>query len=226
MRHGRRAHARRPRATGPYLGAERAAGAGRADRADGADGAGRADGALRPAPAAGIRPDSPAQALAYLAGALDYLAHADAASWPDGQQADCLRALAVAESRQVAAHARVLAAFSVPGGDLAGDGHRSPRAWLTWQTQATRRAAAGQVSWMRRLDDHPAVAAALAAGTVSVSWARQITEWTDRLPEAARHSGDQSLLEAAGCGTGLAGLAGLAEDLRRQHPPDDGDDGF
>ena len=133
-----------------------------------------------------MRPDSPAQALALLGAALDYLAHADAGSWPDGLQADCLRALAVAESRQAAAHARVLAAFTVPGGGLAGDGHRSPRVWLTWQTQATRRAAAGQVGWMRRLEAHPLIADALAGGRVSLSWARQIIDWTGRLPEDAR----------------------------------------
>ena len=50
-----------------------------------------------------------AQALAYLSGALEFLARADPASWPVGLQADCLRALAAAESRQAAAHARLLA---------------------------------------------------------------------------------------------------------------------
>ena len=142
-------------------------------------------------------------------------------------QADCLRALAVAESQQVAAHARALAAFSVPGGGLAGDGHRSPRMWLTWQTQATRRAAAAHVSWMRRLADHPVIAAALADGQVSVSWARQITEWTSRLPEDVRGDADLRLLDAARLGVDLPGLADIAEDLRRQHAsPDSDDDGF
>jgi hypothetical protein len=118
-----------------------------------------------------VVPDGPAQALAFLSGALDYLAHADAGSWPEGLQADCLRALAVAESRSVAAHARVLAAFSVPGGGLNGDGHRSPRVWLSWQAQATRPAAGARVAWMRRLGRHPLIAAALANGQMSVSWA-------------------------------------------------------
>ena len=86
---------------------------------------------------------------------LEYLARADAAEWTAGLQADCLRALAVAESQHAAAHARVLAAFAVPGGGLAGDGHRSPRVWLTWQTKATRRAAAAQAARMRTLQAHP-----------------------------------------------------------------------
>ena len=60
-----------------------------------------------------------------------------------------------------------------------------------------------------------------------MSWARQICEWTDRLPEHARNSADRTLLDAAGRGTGLAGLADIAEDLRRQHAaPDADDDGF
>ena len=119
--------------------------------------------------------DSPAQALAFLSRALEFLAHANPAGWAEGVQADCLRALAVAESQQTAAHARVLRAFSVAGG-LAGDGHRSPRVWLTWQTAATRRAAATKVSWMHRLTAHPHVAAALASAAISVSWAQQIMD--------------------------------------------------
>ena len=88
--------------------------------------------------AGGVRPDSPAEALAFVSAGLEFLAHADPAEWGEGLQADCLRALAVAESRQAAAHAKVLSAFSVPGGGLAGDGHRSPRVWLTWQCAARR----------------------------------------------------------------------------------------
>jgi len=175
-----------------------------------------------------VLPDSPAQALAFLSAALEFLAHADAAEWPAGQQADCLRALAVAESRQAAAHARVLAAFSVPGGGLAGDGHRSPRVWLTWQTAATRRAAATRVSWMHRLAGHPVVQAALADGGVSLSWAQQVIDWTARLPDDVRGAADEELLAAARAGASLADLAGIAEELARQHarPDDDDDDGF
>jgi hypothetical protein len=170
----------------------------------------------------------PAQALASLTAALDFLAHADPAEWPQGLQADCLRALAVAESRQAAAHARVLKAFSVPGGGLAGDGHRSPRVWLTWQTAATRRAAATRVSWMHRLQAHPVVAAAMAAGTLSVSWAGQICAWTDQLPDEHRDAADGELLTAAANSASLADLAQIAEELRRQHaePDTEDDDGF
>ncbi len=135
----------------------------------------------------------------------------------------------MAESRQAAAHARVLAAFSVPGGGVAGDGHRSPRVWLTWQTAATRKAAATKVSWMHRLAAHPAVADALAGASVSVSWAQQIMDWTKPLPDQVRDQADQELLAAAAAGASLPDLAGIAEDIRREHarPDDDGDgDGF
>lgn len=147
--------------------------------------------------------------------------------WPEGVQADCLRVLAVAESRQAAVHARVLSAFSVPGGGLAGDGHGSARVWLTWQTQATGRAAAGKVGWMRRLAAHPLIAAALAGGQLSVSWAQQLIEWSARLPADARDDADGRFLAAAANGASLTTLAGLAEDLRREHAvPDEDGDGF
>ena len=172
----------------------------------------------------GVQASDPVEALAFLRAGLEYLAHAEAADWTAGMQADCLRALAVAESQHAAAHARVLAAFAVPGGGLNGDGHRSPRVWLTWQTQATRRAAATHVARMHDLEAHPRVAAALAAGQVSLSWARQITDWTGPLPEEHRDDGDAELLAAAAAGTDLPGLAGIAEELRRQHASADAGD--
>src|SRR5215469_4535654 len=176
----------------------------------------------------GARVTDPVQALALLSAALDFLAHGDAGEWAEGVQADCLRALAVAESQQTAAHARVLRAFSVPGGGLAGDGHRSPRVWLTWQTSATRRAASAKVSWMHRLAAHPVVAAALAAAAVSVSWGQQIMDWTRTLPDHVRDDADGELLAAAAAGASLTDLALIAQELHREHaePDDDGDDGF
>ena len=142
-------------------------------------------------------------------------------------QADCLRALAVAESRQTAAHARMLRAFSVPGGGLQGDGHRSPRMWLSWQTQATGKAAAAKVAWMRRLEAHPLIAAALADGRVPESRARLFCDWSDRLPEAVRADADGQFLAASDRGADLVDLAALAEDLHRRHASCDEDqDGF
>ncbi|HUD79840.1 MAG TPA: hypothetical protein VMR00_18495, partial [Streptosporangiaceae bacterium] len=164
----------RPGSTGSHAGAPGSAGPGSAGPGPAAPEIGSSDssshgsgsGSSSPVPA------DAGQALAWLSGGLDFLAHADASEWPAGLQADCLRALAVAESRQAAVHARVLAAFCVPGGGLAGDGHRSARVWLSWQTQSTARSAAVKVGWKNRLAGHPVLAAALAAGTISVSWAQ------------------------------------------------------
>ncbi len=163
-----------------------------------------------------------------MSAALEFLAGADPTEWPAGLQADCLRALAVAESRATAVHARVLAAFCVPGGGLNGDGHRSARVWLSWQTQSTARSAAGKVGWKNRLAGHPVLAAALAAGTISVSWAAQFAAWTDDLPCDVRDQADADFLTGAGRGADLGTLAQLAEDLRRRHagPGDDGEKEF
>ena len=163
-----------------------------------------------------------------MSAALEFLAGADPTEWPAGLQADCLRALAVAESRATAVHARVLAAFCVPGGGLNGDGHRSARVWLSWQTQSTARSAAVKVGWKNRLAGHPVLAAALAAGTISVSWAAQFAAWTDDLPCDVRDQADADFLTGAGRGADLGTLAQLAEDLRRRHagPGDDGEKEF
>jgi hypothetical protein len=82
---------------------------------------------------------------------------------------------------------------------------------------------------MHRLDGHPVVAAALAGGTISLSWAAQVMDWTRTLPEDVRDDADSELLAAAANGASLADLAGIAEELAREHaaPDDDGDgDGF
>lgn len=169
------------------------------------------------------RPTTAAQALQWLDAALQYLVGDNIAEWTAGEQADCLRAIAVAEARQAALHANVLSAFCSAGGGLAGDGHRSPRVWLTWQTQATPRAAAGKVAWMRRLAAHPALADSLAGGTVAESLAAQIAAWSERLPEPVRNDADAALLDAAASGADLDALASLADEQQRAHAEPDRD---
>jgi hypothetical protein len=63
---------------------------------------------------------------------------------------------------------------------------------------------------------------------VSASWARQITKWTDPLPEDVRGEADVFLLDAAGRGMDLDELGKLAEAIRSQcsGADNDGDDGF
>src|SRR5215469_13017003 len=161
----------------------------------------------------GQPPATAGEALWAISAGLDYLNAADVASLTTAEQAGCLRALEQATARHTAARSRVLAAFHAQDG-CAGDGHRSTRTWLRWQTRISGGAASDAISWMRRLPAHPAVAGALAAGRVSASWARHICEWTDVLPADYRSDADQILLGAAAGGAELRDLSDLAEEIR------------
>jgi hypothetical protein len=149
-------------------------------------------------------PATAGEALSAISAGLSYLNAADAASLTTAEQADCLRALEQAAAMHTAARARVLAAFHARGG-CEDDGHGSTRTWLKWQTRITGGAAAGAIGWTRRLSAHPAVGDALAGAEISESWARQICEWTEKLPETHRHAADGSCSAprraAPGCGT-------------------------
>ena len=166
-------------------------------------------------------------ALALLDRALDHLNAADAASLPASVQAEALRALGRAEAKHAAARARVLGAFAVQRG-FEDDGHGTARTWLKWQTRVTYGAAAAAVASARRLAAHPAIHQALADGELSPSWARQICEWTERLPEDRRGDADEILAGAARGGADLAALAGLAQEMyeRSYRDSEEPEDGF
>jgi Domain of unknown function (DUF222)/HNH endonuclease len=178
-------------------------------------------------PATSAAPASAADAVAMVAAGLGWLAAADVASMPSAVQADCLRGLERASSVHIAARSRVLSAFHAQGG-YEDDGQGSARTWLKWQTRITGGAAYGALGWMHRLAGHRGVADALGAGEISESWARQICDWTDTLPEEVRGEADVFLLTAAARGAELRDLGKLAEEIARQcaRPDTDGDDGF
>jgi len=171
-------------------------------------------------------PRDTGEALAALDAALGYLAHADAAALTTGEQADCLRGLERAEAVRIAARSSVLAAFNAIAG-YEDDGQRSAKSWLRWQARITGAAAGAATAWMRRLAAHPAVRDALAAGLISPSWAREVCDWSDLLPDRVRGDADAILLAAAAAGARLEDLAGLAEEMRARtaEPDGDGDDG-
>lgn len=173
-------------------------------------------------------PSSASEALAALRGGLAFLAGADPRTLTSVERADCLRELERAESVRVAARSAVLTAFEADCG-FADDGHGGSRSWLRWQARITGAAAAGAVRWTRRLAEHQAVRGALAGGELSVSWAREICDWTDQLPGDVRDDADAILLAASAAGAELADLAALAQELRArtaQPDQDDPDDGF
>jgi hypothetical protein len=158
---------------------------------------------------------------------LSLLAGLDPTELTSAEQADCLRALERAHAQLLAARSAVLAAFTAARA-FEDDAAGGPRSWLRWQTRITTAAACDAVAWTQRLAGHPAISAALASGEVSVSWARKICWWTDRLPAGARGGADQILLDAAARGAGLRDLGGLAEEIHRAtaSPDTDNDDGF
>jgi hypothetical protein len=164
------------------------------------------------------------EALAMLDRALDVLAAADAGSLPVQVQADALRGLGRAAARQTAISSRVLSVFMAQDG-CAADGQGTAKTWLRWQTRITAHAAAAAVGWARRLDAHPAIGAALAAGDLSPSWARLLCAWTERLPEEHRGDAGQILADAARGGADLTDLAGLAEEMLRRAAGPDADPG-
>jgi len=171
-------------------------------------------------------PATAGEALVAISAGLRYLNQVDAAGLTSAEQADCLRGLAQAEATHTAARSRVLAAFSANAG-YEDDGHGTAKTWLRWQTRITSSAAGAAVGWARRLAAHPAVARALGAGQMSPSWARQVCDWSDLLPEQHRADADRILLAAAAGGAELADLGALAEEMRRRLArPDTDDDGF
>jgi len=178
------------------------------------------------APAA-VVPGNAGQAVAMAHAGLDWLAAADPAVLTTVEQADCLRGLEQVAAKHTAARSKVLRAFHARSG-YKDDGHGSAKSWLAWQTRVTDGAAGGAMGWMRRLSAHPAAAEALASGQISQSWARQICDWTDLLPEDRRPDADVVLLGAAAGGASLQELDALAGEMRRRcaTPDADRDDGF
>src|SRR5215470_15697533 len=160
----------------------------------------------------GQEPANVVEALSMLDRALDALTNADVGSLPTPAQAQALRALERAEAKHTAARAHMLAAFTAQDG-YEDDGQGSAAMWLRWQARVTKAAAVGAVGWMRRLAAHPVIAAALAEGELSASWARAVCGWSDRLPAEMREDADRILAAAAAGGAELADLAGLAQQM-------------
>jgi hypothetical protein len=169
-------------------------------------------------------PLNAADALAMAQSGLAFLATCEAAELPVAVQADVLAGLERAEAGLTAARSSVLAVFSA-GRGYEADGQFGPRPWLRAFTRVTAGAAAGSLAWMRRLQAHPLVAAALAAEAITTSWAREICAWTGRLPAGLARDADAILLAAAAAGADLPDLAMLAAEMLERSAGPDGDDG-
>src|SRR5215469_818977 len=158
------------------------------------------------------------EALGMLRTVMGYLS-ADASEMGAEAQAECLLVLEEMDAVKTATRARVLGAFTA-GQGYAADADYSPRSWLIHRIRITRGAAAGHLAWVRRAAGHPRVAAALAAGEISESYARKICEWDDKLPRDCRDAADAILLAAAAAGADLNDLVELAAEMYARSLPD------
>src|SRR6185437_58451 len=151
-------------------------------------------------------------AAGMLDASLDHLAGTDWASLGTGAHGQMLALLQRAQAKLTAVSAAVLSAFTAQSG-YEPDGCRSARAWLVGRNGMTRGAAGGAVGWHKRLARHSRIAAVMAAGVITESWAREIADWTDKLPAEKRDEADQILLDAAAGGLSLEDLSVLARTI-------------
>ncbi len=161
---------------------------------------------------------SAADAIATVRAGLGFLAGADATQMPVQTQAECLQMLEQVTAMGIAARTSILAAFTSAQGYCA-DADYSPRAWLVHRTRVTGAAAVGYTAWVGRAAGHPQVAAVLAAGEMSESYARAICGWTGKLPADCRADADAILVAAAAAGMDLRDLTALAAEIYARSLP-------
>src|SRR5580692_10037489 len=171
---------------------------------------------------------SVAEALRVANATMDYLNGPEAADLDPAGCGAVLRSLGEVQAKFTAAHAAVLARFDAA--DAHGsDGYGTSASWLDAMANMTRPDAKAEVRQMRLLRDHPALAAALAAGDISKSWALAIADWTRKLPAELRAETIKILVQAALAGASrddLRTIAGVALEKWRASRPDADDDGF
>jgi hypothetical protein len=170
-----------------------------------------------------VSPATAAEALGMLTAAMSYLATTDPAQLTVGEQAQCLRTLEQVDAMETAARASFLGAFTTAKG-YCDDGAYSARVWLIHQTRVTKVTATRHTAWDRRVRAHPRIAAVLATGELTESYAATVCQWTDQLPEDCRDNADAILTEAALTGMDLRDLAALAAEIQARADPGTGDD--
>ena len=170
---------------------------------------------------------SVADALQASRAAAAYL-NSPAAGGLDGPaRGEALEQLGAITSLLGAASNAILRRFDA-GDDHDADGYATSAAWLAGKTHLGRKDAKAAVRQMRLLGRHPVLDAATAAGTLTISWAREIAGWTGRIDHhELRQQADQILAEAAAGGADLDDLRLLAQaayEAWRAQDPDPDDD--
>ena len=173
-------------------------------------------------------PLSVAEALRMAEAAMDFL-NGDGRDALDGASAGgVLESMGAISAKFTAARSATLSTFDAARGHDA-DGYGSSAAWLAAKNKVTRKDANAEVRLMRQLRQHPVLADALARRDITESWARQLADWTRRLPADWRDVVDKILVDNATSGVDLADLAVIAqaafERWRQEQGPDDDPDG-
>jgi hypothetical protein len=175
-------------------------------------------------------PLSVAEALRMAEAAMDFL-NGDGRDALDGASAgDVLESMTGISAKFAAARAAILARFDAAR-EHDAEGFGSSAAWLAAKGKVTRRDANAEVRLMRQLRAHPVLARALARKDITDSWARQMADWTRKLPADWRDDVDTLLVDTAAAGANFEDLAVVAAAAyakwRQQQPdPDDPDDGY
>jgi len=177
-----------------------------------------------------VVPGTPAEALAMVNAALDYLRGPGGDELEGAALGDVLASLGCLSSKFAAVRSGILRRFEAAGGHRSA-GFGSVAAFLAARLRMTRRAANADVRQMRQLGEHETIEDALGDGDLSQSWAAEMADWTRLLPEDMRPSIDKLLVDTAAGGADLEDLAVVAraayEQWRSQQPdPDDPNDDF
>src|SRR5262245_40721981 len=106
----------------------------------------------------------------------DYLNSPAAAGLDGAACGEILIALGGIQAKLAAAYAAFLRRFDAADAHIA-DGYGSSSAWLAAKAQLTKKDARSAVRQMRQLGDRKHIAAALASGDITDSWAAAITCW-------------------------------------------------
>ena len=168
---------------------------------------------------------SVAEALRVAQAAADYLNSPAARDLDGAASGEALVAIGAIVSGFSAAQGGLLRRFDAESAHDA-DGYATAAAWLAARAGLSRKDAKATVRQSRLLGRHPLLDDAAAAGTVTISWAREMAAWTGKIGDQDMQAdADEILLEAAQAGADLDGLRVIAqaayEAWRSQHPDDD-----
>ena len=175
-------------------------------------------------------PGSVAQALSMMGAALDYLNGPAGDLVQPAGLGEVLAALAAINAKHTAARMRLVSRFDA-NDCHDSDGYPTTASWLAGRTKVVLARARAEVRLARAMTGaHPALADAMAAGQLSLSWATGIAGWTAQLPEQVRQDTERILLQAAAAGADYGDLkiiaAAAAEAYQGQHPDPDEDGRF